>query len=67
MAAANSADHMSSGLPNCDPISIRAPRPSTAPVGNSPTMVPTSAAAMATFSAAKKYGMEAGRRSLTKV
>lgn len=54
IAAAKSAAHMISGSPNWLPISIRAPRPSIAPEGNSPTMVPTSAAATATFSEAKK-------------
>jgi hypothetical protein len=54
IAAANSADHMINGSPNWLPISIRAPSPSIAPVGNSPTMVPIKAAATATFRLAKK-------------
>src|SRR5690606_16942081 len=54
MALAKSAAQVISGSPYWLPRSILAPKPSTAPVGSSPTMVPTSAAATATFSEAKK-------------
>ena len=40
------------------------PSPSFTPPGPSPMMAPTMAAAAATLSAVKRYGTEAGRRSL---
>ncbi len=48
-------------------IRIRAPRPRIAPVGNSPTMVPTKAAAIPIFSEVKRYGIEDGNRSFQNV
>jgi len=50
MAAANRADQIAKGVPNWSPIRIRAPKPLMAPVGSSPTMVPTNAAAIPTLS-----------------
>jgi hypothetical protein len=41
--------------------------PAWAPVGNSPTMAPTRAMAIATLSEAKRKGTEAGQRSFHKV
>jgi len=48
-------------------VSIRAPSPATAPVGNSPMIAPTRLAATATFSDVKRYGSAAGQRSFQKV
>ena len=53
-------------LPKVLPDSILNPRPPPPPDGNSPTIAPTKAAAIPSFSDVKKYGIDFGRRNFTK-
>ena len=46
---------------------MRAPNPETAPVGNSPIIAPTKAAAIPIFIPANKNGIEEGSLSLKRV
>ena len=67
MAAVNKALQICSGCPNVLPASILDPNPPWAPTGSSPTIVPTTDAAIPSLKDVKRNGMDFGNLSRSKI